>query len=145
MKLLNITALAAVIAGAHLPALAAKDVVNLYKNPYCGCCDLYADHLRAEGFEVKLINTNDMASIKEKHKVPENLEGCHTATNGGYVFEGLIPAEHIQKVLAERPSIKGLSIPGMPVGAPGMPGEKSKPIHVYTLDGSAKPKIFASF
>lgn len=145
MKLLKTAALAAVIAGAHLPAFAAKDIVNLYKNPYCGCCDLYADHLRAEGFEVKLINTNDMASIKEKYKVPEKLEGCHTATIGGYAFEGLIPAKYIQKVLAERPRIKGLSVPGMPVGAPGMPGEKSKPIHVYTLDGSFKTKVFASF
>jgi hypothetical protein len=145
MKLLKITAIAGIIAGAHLPALAAAEVVELYKNPNCGCCDLYADHLRAEGFEVKLINTNDMQSIKEKYKVPEKLEGCHTATVGGYVFEGLIPAENIQKVLAEKPPIKGLSVPGMPVGAPGMPGQKRGTIHVYYLDASFKPKVFASF
>jgi hypothetical protein len=145
MKLLKTSLIAALFAGAHLPALAAAEVVNLYKNPYCGCCDLYAKHLRAEGFEVKLIDTNDMQSIKEKYAVPEKLEGCHTATVGGYVFEGLIPAENIQKVLAERPSITGLSVPGMPVGAPGMPGQKKGPIHVYVLDASFKPTIFASF
>jgi hypothetical protein len=131
--------------GTQLPALAAGIPVNLYKNPNCGCCDAYAEHLEKNGFEVKLINTNDMASIKEKHNIPENLEGCHTATIEGYVFEGLIPAENIKQVLNERTPVKGLSVPGMPVGAPGMPGNKKGPIHVYYLSAASEPKVFASF
>lgn len=139
------TVAAAVFAGLQLPVLAAGNSVNLYKNPNCGCCDIYADHLKANGFEVKMINTNDMQSIKTKYGVPEKLEGCHTATIGGYVLEGLIPAENIKQLLAERPPVKGLSVPGMPVGAPGMPGNKKGPIHVYYLNASPTPQIFATF
>lgn len=146
MKTLKMTAAAVMLASLYLPTLAvAGGVVELYKNPYCGCCDLYAEHLAENGFDVKMINTNDMQSIKQKFGVPEKLEGCHTATIDGYVFEGLIPAENIQRVLAERPPVKGLSVPGMPVGAPGMPGQKKAPIHVYYLDASSKPKVFSSF
>lgn len=139
------TLAAAVLAGLQLPVLAAGTPVKLFKNPNCGCCDVYADHLKANGFEVQMIDTNDMQAVKTKYGVPEKLEGCHTATIGDYVFEGLIPAEHIRKVLAEKPVIKGLSVPGMPVGAPGMPGDKKKPIHVYYLTNFKTPKVFASF
>lgn len=133
------------LVGLQLPVLAAGIPVKLYKNPNCGCCDVYADHLEANGFVVRLINTSDMASIKQKYAVPEKLEGCHTAVIDGYVFEGLIPADSVKRILKERPPVKGLSVPGMPVGAPGMPGNKRGPIHVYYLDSSPTPKIFARF
>ncbi|OGB26683.1 MAG: metal-binding protein [Burkholderiales bacterium RIFCSPLOWO2_02_FULL_57_36] len=145
MKTWKKTIFMTLLVGTQLPALAAGIPVNLYKNPHCGCCDVYAEHLKTNGFEVKMINTNDMASVKQKYSVPEKLEGCHTATINGYVFEGLIPAEHIKRVLTERLPLKGLSVPGMPVGAPGMPGNKKGPIHVYYLSTSSSPKIFASF
>lgn len=138
------TLFATLILGAQLPAL-ANTPVTLYKNPNCGCCDSYAAYLETKGFDVKVVNTDDMASIKHKYAVPEKLEGCHTALIGRYVFEGLIPAENIQRVLNEHRPIKGLSVPGMPSGAPGMPGAKSGPIHVYYLDPSSPPKVFASF
>lgn len=137
--------LAAALLGSQLPALAANVPVQLYKNPNCGCCDAYAEHLEANGFEVKMINTHDMDAVKKKHGVPEKLEGCHTALISGYVFEGLIPAQNINTVLDKRMPIKGLSVPGMPVGAPGMPGNKKGPIEVYYMDASATPKVFASF
>lgn len=133
------------LVGLQLPALAAGIPVTLYKNPNCGCCDVYADHLEKNGFDVKLINTSDMASIKQKYAVPEKLEGCHTALIDGYVFEGLIPADSVKRILKERPPVKGLSVPGMPVGAPGMPGNKRGPIPVYYLDSSPTPKIFTQF
>lgn len=139
------TLLVGLFASLQLPALAAGIPVKLYKNPNCGCCDVYADHLKANGFDVQMVDTNDMASVKKKFGVQEKLEGCHTATINNYVFEGLIPAEHIKRVLDERQPVKGLAVPGMPVGAPGMPGHKKGPIHVYYLDASAKPKVFASF
>lgn len=131
--------------GVQLPVLAANIPVKLYKNPNCGCCDSYADYLNKNGFNVSLINTNDMVAIKTKYGVQEKLEGCHTAVIGKYVFEGLIPAENIKQVINERKSIKGLSVPGMPLGAPGMPGNKKGPINVYYLDYSFAPKVFASF
>jgi hypothetical protein len=138
--LLTVLALAA-----QLPATAADIPVKLYKNPNCYCCDLYARYLEENGFKVEVINTTDMASIKQKYSVPEKLEGCHTAVVGGYVVEGLVPAQFVQKMLKEHLPIRGVSLPGMPVGAPGMPGAKPGPLTVYTLDSSSPPKVFANF
>lgn len=145
MKSWKKTLVAAVLAGMQLPALAAGIPVKLYKNPNCGCCDIYADHLKTNGFEVQMINTSDMGTVKQQFGVPEQLEGCHTATAKGYIFEGLIPAEHIKRLLAERRPVKGLAVPGMPVGAPGMPGIKKAPIQVYAFDAAKTPTVYASF
>jgi len=139
------TILTTLILGAQLPAFAANIPVQIYRNPNCGCCDTYADYLKTKGFDVTLIDTDDMAAVKQKYAVPEQLEGCHTALIGRYVFEGLIPAENIKQVVNERRPIKGLSVPGMPFGAPGMPGNKKGPINVYYLNSSSAPKVFASF
>lgn len=139
------TLLTSIALAAQLPAMAANVPVKLYKNPTCYCCDLYAKHLEENGFAVELINLTDMASIKDKYGVPEKLEGCHTAIVEGYVVEGLIPAQYVQQMLKEHRPIKGLALPGMPVGAPGMPGAKKKPLNVYLLDASTPPKVFATF
>lgn len=130
---------------AQVPALAAGTPVKLYKNPNCGCCDLYAEHLEAKGFDVKLVNMTDMTSIKKKYGVPEKLEGCHTALINGYVFEGLIPADYVRRVLNERKPVKGIALPGMPVGAPGMPGKKRGPLTLYYISDQASPTVYASF
>lgn len=144
MRCLKILLIALTL-GLQLPAMAAGTPVKLYKNPNCGCCDVYAQHLEANGFKVELINTTDMASIKQKYAVPEKLEGCHTAIIEGYVVEGLVPAEHVKRLLKERSPAKGIALPGMPVGAPGMPGDKRGPLHIYYLGSGATPKVFASF
>jgi hypothetical protein len=137
--------LTALALAAQLSAMAADIPVKLYKNPNCYCCDLYARYLEDNGFKVEVINTTDMASIKQKYGVPEKLEGCHTALVGGYVVEGLVPAQFVQKMLKEHLPIRGVSLPGMPVGAPGMPGAKPSPLTVYTLDSGSPPKVFANF
>ena len=137
--------LTAVALAAQVPAMAANIPVKLYKNPSCYCCDLYAKHLEANGFDVDIVNTTDMASINQKFGIPEKLEGCHTATVRGYIVEGLVPAQYVRQMLDEHRMIKGLSVPGMPTGAPGMPGAKSKPLNVYVLDASVPPKVFATF
>ena len=139
------TLLAALVLAVQLPVMAAVIPVKLYKNPSCFCCDLYAKHLEENGFKVELINTTDMASIKQKYGIPAKLEGCHTAIVEGYVVEGLVPAKFVQQMLKEHRAIKGVSLPGMPVGAPGMPGAKPKPLNVYTLDTSPSPAVFGSF
>lgn len=138
-------ALALALAALQLPAVAATRQVKLYRNPNCHCCDLYARHLEENGFKVDLVDTTDMAPIKQKYGVPEALEGCHTAVVDGYVIEGLIPAKYVAQMLRERPAIKGLSVPGMPTGAPGMPGAKAKPLNVYVIGTSTPPKVFATF
>ena len=126
-------------------ALASGIRIQIHRNPNCGCCNAYARYLEGEGFVVEKIDTFDPAPMHRKHRVPEALEGCHTAIAQGYVFEGLVPAQYVKQVLAERKTIRGLSVPGMPVGAPGMPGVKQGPIHVYYLDESSPPRVFASF
>jgi hypothetical protein len=145
MNTVKKTFLTLALAGISLPVFAQDTQVELYKNPYCGCCDEYAKHLEANGFEVKLIDTSNMADIKQKYGVPEELEGCHTALVGNYVVEGLVPAEYVKSMLKQGGPIKGLSVPGMPVGAPGMPGAKKGPIHVYYLKQSSKRDVFATF
>lgn len=126
-----------------MPAFAATPA-TIYRNPNCGCCNAYADYLTRNGFDVKLVDVFDMASLARKYHVPEALEGCHTAVIGNYVFEGLVPVEYVKRVLDERAPIRGLAVPGMPSGAPGMPGPKRGPIPVYYL-GAGAPKLFATF
>lgn len=126
-------------------AFAADIPVKIYRNPNCGCCDVYANYLKSNGFSVELIDTLNAASIHKQFNVPERLEGCHTAVIGKHVFEGLIPAEYVRRVVNENRPIRGLSVPGMPVGAPGMPGTAKGPIHVYYLDDSPTPQVFATF
>lgn len=130
-------------------ALAALGTINaqaaqfgaatLYKNPQCGCCDAYAEYLEQNGFDVTLQNTTDMQSIKDQGGVPQALAGCHTMLIDGYVVEGLVPLDTLTRLLTEKPAIKGISLPGMPVGAPGMPGPKAAPFEIYEIsDGPAK-------
>lgn len=135
----------ALVLALPMPAVAADIPIKIYRNPSCGCCDVYARYLKTQGFAVEVIDTYNAAPLRDKYAVPRALEGCHTAVAEGYVFEGLIPAEYIKQVLQERRPLKGLSVPGMPVGAPGMPGEKQGRIHVYYLESASSPRIFASF
>jgi hypothetical protein len=112
---------------------------TLYKNPQCGCCEGYADYLRENGFEVTVKPTHDLPLIKRQHEVPGALEGCHTTLIDGYVVEGHVPVSTLLRLLSERPSIKGISLPGMPAGSPGMSGAKAGPFTIYEItDGPAK-------
>lgn len=133
---------AAILGFAHL-AFAAGVPARLYKNPDCYCCELYAKYLQSHGYEVEVIATHDLPMIKKEHKVPRALEGCHTTVIAGYAFEGHIPVQSIDKVLRERPKIRGLSVPGMPAGSPGMAGDKKGPLKVYVLDDAVKPRVYA--
>lgn len=133
----------ALLLAAAQTVLAAGTPAQLYKNPDCFCCELYAKYLTTHGYEVEVIPTHDLPLVKEEHKVPGELEGCHTTLIQGYAFEGHIPVASIDKVLKERPKIRGLSVPGMPAGSPGMAGEKKEPLKVYVLEDAAKPRVYA--
>lgn len=130
-----------------LTGLAAETSATLYKNPNCGCCAEHAEYLEDNGFDVEVIETNDLAQIKAEHNVPEKLNGCHSTLIGNYVFEGHVNAESIHKVLEDKPFIKGLSVPGMPLGSPGMGGEKQGPIEVYTLtfQPTDSPEVYSTY
>ena len=129
-----------------LTGLAAETSATLYKNPNCGFCAEYAKYLERNGFEVETIDTHDLAKMKAEHDVSEKLQGCHTTLIDNYVFEGHVPVESVTQVLEEKPFIKGLSVPGMPLGSPGMSGEKQGPLEVYTLafQPTDTPEVYAT-
>jgi len=121
-----------------------KVAATLFRNPACGCCEAYADYLRANGFEVNVIDNRNMTLIRRRLGVPENLEACHTTVVGGYVVEGHVPLSALRRLLAEKPAIKGISLPGMPAGSPGMSGAKEAPFEVLSLTGELGPApVFA--
>jgi hypothetical protein len=126
------------------PALADPIAATLYKNPQCSCCEGYAAYLRENGFTVEVKPSNDLAQISADAGVPANMEGCHTMFVDGYVVDGHVPADIVKKLLSERPKIAGITLPSMPMGSPGMGGEKTGPFTVYavTKDGAA-PTVFA--
>src|SRR5215470_7801538 len=99
--------------------------VTLYKNPQCGCCEGYADYLRDNGFKVKAISTNDLTVMGQTYGIADDFQPCHISVIGGYVVGGHIPIEVIDRLLSEKPQIIGITLPGMPVGTPGMPSNKT--------------------
>lgn len=127
--------LLAVATAAQAEAVAVK----MYKNPQCGCCEEYAKYLGQHGFKVTVTPTHNMSMISRQNGVPEHLAGCHTMLIEGYVVEGHVPVGAINKLLAERPKIKGISLPGMPEGSPGMTGTKTAPFQILEItEGPAK-------
>jgi hypothetical protein len=118
--------------------------VALFKNPGCGCCDGYADYLRGHGFTVEVTETPELSEISRKAGIPADFQGCHTAFHGSYVVEGHVPIEAVNKLLAERPNIVGLSLPGMPEGSPGMGGKKGAPFTILAIGPDGKSSIFST-
>jgi len=111
----------------------ARAEVLVYKSPTCGCCNAWISHMREAGFEVEARDIDDVSVIKRQSGIPQQLWSCHTALIDGYVIEGHTPAGEIQRLLAERPDMIGLAVPGMPAGSPGM--ETSGPNQDYTVYG----------
>jgi hypothetical protein len=122
---------------ADLPA------VIVYKTPTCGCCSKWVDHMRAAGFDVETHDLADLSSTKAQYGVQLEFSSCHTAVVGGYVVEGHVPAEHVKRLLAERPEVAGLTVPGMPMGSPGMEGAYSESYDVLTFDKDGNTSVFA--
>ena len=129
------------------PALAAAIPVTLYRDPGCSCCENYVASLRRHGFgvTVKSASPDDIAAISRKAGIPSALQGCHTAFVEGYVVDGLVPIAAVQKLLAERPPLKGITLPGMPPGAPGMTGTKQGKLTVFAIPRHGKPTVFMTF
>lgn len=125
------------------PTAAPAAEATLYKNPNCGCCENYADYLRDNGFEVTVKPTHDLVQISQDAGIPEDFQGCHTTFLDDYVVSGHVPIEVVKRMLNERPAIKGVTLPGMPQGSPGMSGAKSGLFDIYEVTDGA-PKIYAS-
>ena len=114
-----------------------KQIVEVFKSPSCGCCNGYVLFLEKENFKVKQIDLESIHTIKQKYAIPLEMQSCHTTIIDKYFIEGHVPLEAINKLLKERPDIDGLALPGMPIGTPGMPGDKEEPYVIYQLvDGN---------
>jgi len=125
LTILGTTGMVVTIRPSFAEAGLPKVVVT--KDPNCGCCGGWVDHMRAAGFPVEVVTTPQVNRVKARLGVPDDLASCHTAEVGGYVIEGHVPADAVKRLLAEKPQAKGLAVPGMPVGSPGMEVEGMAP------------------
>lgn len=155
MKHLTQTLLTAVAFAAPMPMMPAMAAtadmpgmieMTMYKNPTCSCCEAYAAYLEKEGpFKVNMIPSNDLAQVSTSLGVPDSLQGCHAIKVGAYVIDGFVPVNTLKKFLIAQPqNITGLAVPGMPMGAPGMGGEKMEPWTIYAFTkGSTETPVYA--
>lgn len=124
---------------------AADGVV--YKSPTCGCCGDWIKHMEKNGFELDVANVESVVPYKQQFGVPYGMGSCHTAMVGGYFIEGHVPADDVQRLLQEKPDIIGLTVPGMPIGSPGMemPGRPADSYNVYAIDKEGNQSVFARY
>jgi len=145
MKLMISTALLAAVLALAAPAAWAENTkAVVYKSPTCGCCTKWIDHLEQNGFEVEARDVPDVTPIKRANGVPPGMTACHTAMVGGYFIEGHVPAEDVKRLLEEHPQIAGLTVPGMPVGSPGMEGPRPERYRVLAVGHDGKISTFAT-
>jgi len=129
-----------------LPSLAAAATILVYKDPSCGCCTGWVEHLKSAGFPVTVRDVVDTTPERKRLGMPEAFAGCHTATVAGYVLEGHVPAAEVKRLLADRPAAIGLAVPGMPVGSPGMEaGGRIDPYDVLLVGRNGQASVFAKY
>lgn len=112
-------------------AAQAAETVEVYKSPYCGCCKHWVEYMKANGFEVRVTDVDNVDAARKRLGMPQKYGACHTAKVGGYLVEGHVPAEDVRKLLAQQPKALGIAVPAMPPGSPGMPSDK--PVRYDTL------------
>ena len=147
---IGIAALAALPASAPAPAPAALPQspppisITVFKDPNCGCCTSWVEHLRKHGFAVIARDTSDVDAVKRAGRVPTALQSCHTAFVNGYVIEGHVPAADIQRLLSEKPRVAGIAVGGMPTGSPGMEaGGRVDRYDVVAFNRDGSTRVFA--
>lgn len=146
-RILSVLACGLWLVGAPAAAAAQKTAppipVKVYKTPTCGCCQKWVDHLKANGFAPVAEDLPSLGAIKEKSGVPADLQSCHTALVQGYVVEGHVPADVIHRLLKEKPKVAGISVPGMPIGSPGMEqGSRKDPYEVIAFTRDGKTSVY---
>lgn len=124
-------------------ALAGEPAMTVYKSPTCGCCSKWIEHLEQEGFAVDPIDLRDLALVKSMSGISPEQASCHTARIGGYVIEGHVPASDIRRLLRERPKARGLTVPGMPLGSPGMEAANPQPYQVLLIGEDGSTSVFS--
>ncbi len=127
------------------PMTANATEVTIYKSSTCGCCKNWVKHMEANGFAVKSVDVTDIRPYKSKYGVTPSLASCHTALIEGYAIEGHVPAADIKRMLRERPAIRGLAVPGMPSGSPGMEQGYKDHYNVFSFDKAGAISVYASY
>lgn len=135
-KVLGLPLLA--LAAAPSAAWAQSPPILVYRDPSCGCCGGWVDHLRQSGYAVTVEERSDLDPIKRQLGVPDELWACHTASLARYAVEGHVPAHALTRLLAERPAVRGIAVPGMPIGSPGMEGGREEVYEVVGFDGARR-------
>lgn len=136
----------ALLLGATLPGAAAaaeEPRVSVYKSPTCGCCTKWIAHLEESGFKVDAIDLDDLRVVKTMAGIAPQQASCHTAQVDGYVIEGHVPASDIRRLLSERPDARGLAVPGMPLGSPGMEAPNPQHYRVLLIGKDGSTQVFA--
>jgi hypothetical protein len=143
-----LAAAAGAVLGALLPPrLAAQPAaldMTVYKSPTCGCCSAWIEHVRRAGVRVLARDLDDFTEMKRAFGVPPALESCHTAQIGRYLVEGHVPADLVLRLLREQPDARGLAVPGMPIGSPGMEGGTPERYDVLLFDRAGRTRVFAT-
>jgi hypothetical protein len=138
----------AILIGAlGMPAFAATagPLVEVYKSEYCGCCHEWVKHLEDSGFTVKATDVENPSDYREKFGIPKELGSCHSAKVGGYALEGHVPASEIKRLLAEKPKAKGLAVPAMPMGSPGMEGPRKDAYDVLLIQNDGRHSSYRHY
>ena len=126
-------------------AAMAAETIDVWKDPGCGCCTLWVDHLKAAGFQVRTHETSDMNAARTRNGVPQALGACHTARVGAYAIEGHVPATEIRRLLRQRPEAAGLAVPGMPLGSPGMEADRKQPYDVLLFSADGRTSVYQHY
>jgi hypothetical protein len=129
----------------QVAAHAASTVVDVYKSASCGCCEAWVRHLRDAGFTVNAHNVENPSDYRAKHHIPDELGSCHTAVVGDYAVEGHVPAAEIKRLLAEKPKARGLAVPSMPLGSPGMEGPRKDPYDVFLVKTDRQRSVYKHY
>ena len=137
-------AAAAALATRHADALPPATRVTVYKDPNCGCCTAWNEAMRKAGFQIDVRDTPNISTVKASLGVPNALASCHTGVVAGYLFEGHVPPDLVQRVLKERPALVGLFVPGMPSGSPGMEGPSPERYDVIALGRDQRQSVYAT-
>lgn len=126
-------------------AAESPPAMTVYLSPTCGCCSLWADYMEEEGFAVSRVEVPDIGAVRTRLGVPPMLGSCHTAVAGDYLVEGHVPAGDVRRLLRERPEGVGISVPGMPIGSPGMevPGRAPQAYETYLFTRDGRAAVFA--
>jgi hypothetical protein len=136
---------AAALIGLPMLAGAATQAIEVYKSATCGCCEAWVKHLRANGFQVNAHNVANPSDMREKMGIPDRLGACHTAVVGGYAIEGHVPAADIKRLLASKPRAKGLAVPSMPPGSPGMEAAVHVPYDVLLVRKDGTTSVYQHY